>query len=36
MTFDLPDLHLQPWPRWAEQRRAWVALAEDCLYGHAP
>ena len=36
MTYDLPDLHLAPWPQWAERRRAWVALAEDCLYGHAP
>lgn len=34
MTFDLPDLQLSP--DWETQRVKWKALAEECLYGHAP
>lgn len=34
MTFDLPDMKLSG--DWADQRKKWMALAEDCLYGHAP
>ena len=34
MTFDLPDLQLSP--DWENQRMKWKALAEECLYGHAP
>ncbi len=34
MTFDLPDLQLSP--DWEPQRAKWKALAEECLYGHAP
>ena len=36
MRFDLPDLELKPWPEWEAQRQKWIALAEACLYGHAP
>ena len=36
MHFDLPDLKLVPQPEWKARRREWIALAEDCLYGHAP
>ncbi|MBQ6060236.1 MAG: hypothetical protein IJL36_02215 [Clostridia bacterium] len=36
MRFDLPDLKLAPMPEWEARRREWIALAEDCLYGHAP
>ena len=36
MHFDLPDLKLVPQPEWEARRREWIALAEDCLYGHAP
>ena len=32
----LPDLRLRPMPEWTEVRREWMALAESCLYGHAP
>ncbi len=34
MRFELPDLKLSA--DWAAQREKWKALAEDCLYGHAP
>lgn len=34
MKYELPDLLLTP--DWPVQRARWVALAEDCLYGHAP
>ena len=34
MTFELPDLQLSP--DWENQRMKWKALAEECLYGHAP
>ena len=34
MVFDLPDLKLSA--DWKKQRKEWIALAEDCLYGHAP
>ena len=36
MSYDLPDLKLRPAPEWEAQRRDWQAVAEDCLYGHAP
>ena len=36
MKYELPDLKLCPMPAWQKQRAEWVALAEDCLYGHAP
>lgn len=36
MTFDLPDIKLNAPCGWTEQRSRWIALAEECLYGHAP
>ena len=36
MNTVLPDLKLRPMPEWTEVRREWMALAESCLYGHAP
>ena len=36
MPYDLPDLKLVPQPAWEAQRKAWLSLAEECLYGHAP
>ena len=36
MPYPLPDLKLCPLPEWETQRARWIALAEDCLYGHAP
>ena len=36
MKYELPDLKLAPYPEWESQRAAWIAVAEDCLYGHAP
>ena len=34
MDYSLPDLKLEQ--DWGTQREAWIRLAEDCLYGHAP
>ncbi len=36
MRLELPELQLKPWPEWGEQREKWIALAEECLWGHAP
>lgn len=34
--YELPDMKLDSREHWPRQRAEWVALAEDCLYGHAP
>ena len=34
--YPLPDLKLTDAAGWEKQRREWLAVAEDCLYGHAP